>query len=160
MLNKLKSRLLDFLVATIVTCVAAIIIYVGDQVTGIELELFKGIIGTFTPLWIIDLILVPFIAGVVLSMLYGLGGKMIAYFPPLLVRIPEYIYAEANQLGADVSVLPIGYWILILIVAVEACGVGGIVGEVIVKRTYGRSHISKTHKRHESSPENNNKSEV
>lgn len=148
-MNKVQYYALDATMVLLSICVGALIIYAGDQLLGIKLELFQGIIGTFTPLWIIDLIVVPFIAGVAVSAIYGLGGKIWAYFPPLLVRIPEYIYADSSAMGSDVTVLPLGYWVLVLIVVVEACGVGGFVGEVIIKKTYGRSPKPRLHKRYQ-----------
>lgn len=127
----------------------AAVIFLGDLVTGVELEMFKGVLGTFTPLWIVDLIVVPFIAGIVVSVVYGLGGKILAYFSPLLVRIPEYLTAQDVVTAQDIAVLPVGYWILIVIVAVEACAGGGIVGEIVIKRTYGRRKKELLHKRYQ-----------
>lgn len=148
-MNKFKFYILDafFIVLSIV--IGAAIIYLGDMLLGINLEVFQGIIGTFTPLWIVDLIVLPFVAGIAVSGVYGLGGKIWAYFPPLLVRIPAYLNADPSVYGTGASVLPFGYWILILIVTVEACGLGGIVGEVIIKKTYGRSPKPRFHKRHQ-----------
>lgn len=148
-MSKLKFYLFDAMMATFAILIGAAIIYFGDQLLGIKLELFRGIIGTFTPIWILDLIVVPLIAGIVVSMIYGLGGKIIAYFPPLLVRVPEYLYADPSVYGADASVLPLGYWVLIVIVVVEACGIGGWIGEIMIKRTYGRSPKARLHKRYQ-----------
>ena len=148
-MQKIKARFLDFLMASFATIVAAGIIYLGDQLLGVKLEIFQGIIGTFTIAWIADLIVVPLVAGIVVSMIYGLGGKIIAYFPPLLVRIPEYLMADTAIHGTDASVLPLGYWILVVIVAVEACGIGGWIGEIFVKRTYGRSDKRNLHRRYQ-----------
>ena len=125
--------------ALLAIIVGGVIIYLGDQLLGIKLEIFQGIIGTFTPFWILDLIVVPLIAGFAVSAIYGLGGKMIAHLSPLLVRVPEFLYADASIYGTEASVLPIGYWILLVIVSVEACAAGGWIGEVVIKRTYGRT---------------------
>ncbi|MDH5217282.1 MAG: hypothetical protein OEX19_06290 [Gammaproteobacteria bacterium] len=148
-MSKLKIRLIDASMAVLAICVGAIIIYVGDHLLGIKLEIFRGIIGTFSPLWIVDLIVLPLFAGVVVSLIYGLGSKIIAYFPPLLVRIPEYLNADASVYGSEASVLPFGYWVLLVIVVVEACGIGGWIGEVYVKRTYGRSPKEHLHRRYQ-----------
>ena len=100
----------------------------------------------------LDLFLVPFIAGIVVSMIYGLGGKILAYFSPLIVRVANYIQLDgAEALPDGVSILPLGYWILVIIVAIEFSAVGGIVGEIIIKRTYGRTNDkSKLHKKYQS----------
>jgi len=34
---------------------------------------------------------------------------------------------------------PIGWWVLYVILAMESAGIGGIVGEVMIKSVYGRS---------------------
>jgi len=41
-------------------------------------------------------------------------------------------------LPEGVTLLPFWYWILVLIVAIEAAAFGGMFGEVVVKKTYGR----------------------
>lgn len=148
-MNKLKFYFLDAFFILLSIVIGAVVIYAGDFVLGIDLEIFHGIIGTFTPLWIVDLIFIPFVAGVVVSGVYGLGGKIWAYFPPLLVRVPAYLTADPSVYGTGASVLPFGYWILILVVVVEACGIGGIVGEVVIKKTYGRSPKPRLHKRYQ-----------
>jgi hypothetical protein len=37
------------------------------------------------------------------------------------------------------SLMPIGWWGFFLILTIEFSAVGGVIGEVMVKRTYGRS---------------------
>ena len=37
-----------------------------------------------------------------------------------------------------VTLLPFGYWVLVLIVAIEAAAIGGVFGEILMKKTYGR----------------------
>ncbi len=137
--RRVKQRLMDALVALIAVSAGAIVIYVGDMLLGVRLELFYGL-STFTPLWAIDLFLVPFIGGFVVSLIYGLGGKILAHFSPLIVRLISYyqlhIASEVPPQGAEL--LPMSYWILVVIVAVEFAAIGGVVGEVVVKKTYGR----------------------
>lgn len=150
MIPKLSDlRPLDLLWASIATAGGVLVIYLGDMATGVKLEVFKGVLGTFTPLWIISLIVVPFIAGMVVSAIYGLGGKMLAHFAPLFVRIPEFILVQEASLPDGISALPVGYWILVLIVTVEASAGGGIVGEIIIKKTYGRRPKYMVHKRYQ-----------
>ncbi len=126
--------------------VGAAIIYVGDRLTGISLEVFYGVLN---PMWIITLFFVPFVAGVVVSLIFGLGGKILAYFSPIIVRVYEYnaIYDVRFDLPDGVTLLPVGFWILIVILAVEAAAIGGVIGEIVNKKVYGRSAKSKLHKR-------------
>ncbi len=144
-MNKaLKQRLMDMGVATIAVSCGALVIYVGDTLLGVKLELFYGI-ATFHPLWIVDLFFVPFLGGIVVSLIYGLGGKILAHFSPLIVRVISYyqLHLEGPPPGSDL--LPLGYWLLVVIVAAEFAAIGGVVGEVVVKRTYGRE--GQLHKR-------------
>ena len=143
--KQLKQRLMDLGVAIIAVAAGALVIYVGDTLLGVKLELFYGI-ATFHPLWIVDLFLVPFLGGIVVAMIYGLGGKILAHFAPLIVRLISYYQLHAGEgppPGSDL--LPLGYWLLVVIVAVEFASIGGVVGEIVVKRTYGRE--GQLHKR-------------
>ena len=87
-----------------------------------------------------DLFGVTFLAGMVVSLIYGLGGKIWAHFSPIIVRSIGY-YELHNGLipPQGVSVLPIGFWLLIVVISAEFAAFGGVIGEVIVKRTYGRT---------------------
>ncbi len=130
--------------------VGATVIYVGDRLTGISLEVFYGV-QTFNPMWIITLFFVPFVAGVVVSLIFGLGGKILAYFSPIIVRVYEYnaIHDVRFDLPDGVTLLPVGFWILVVILAVEAAAIGGVIGEIVNKKVYGRSAKSKLHKRYQ-----------
>ncbi len=135
----INDRLMALFMSAVAIGAGALVIHLGDKLLGIRLELFWGV-STFSPLWIVDLFVVPFIAGIVVSMIYGLGGKLLCYFSPIIVRVASYMEmnAIAPELPEGIMVLPIYYWILVLIVAIEAAAFGGVVGEIIVKRTYGR----------------------
>src|SRR3569832_1848535 len=69
----LKNRLLDVGIAAVAVLVGAGIVYLGDKLLGVTLERFYGV-ETFTLFWVADLFLVPFIAGIVVSLIFGLGG--------------------------------------------------------------------------------------
>lgn len=152
MMPKLSSKikLLDVVWASVAVFAGALVFYIGKTLTGVDLELYFGLLHTFRPMWIVTIIVVPFVAGMVVSAIYGLGGKMLANFSPLIVLIPEYITSyDMRFLTEGVSVLPIGYWILVVIVCVEACAGGGIVGEYVIKKTYGRSAKADLHIRYQ-----------
>ncbi|HHM05413.1 MAG TPA: hypothetical protein ENJ19_06685 [Gammaproteobacteria bacterium] len=147
-----KSRFLDFLVASTAAITGAGIVYFGDKLTGVTLEYFFGV-STFSLAWITSLFLVPFVAGIVVSLVYGLGGKIIAHFSPLIVRGATYIdlHYGTTTPPPGVEVLPVAYWILVVIVTVEFAAFGGVIGEVLVKRTYGRSAKRSLHKKYQKS---------
>ena len=118
--------------------VGALVNYAGDRLLGVRLELFWGV-STFSLIWAADLFIVPFFAGLSVSMIYGLGGKLLCYFSPIIVRGISYIQMSYyTEMPEGVVVLPFFYWILILIVAIEAAAIGGVFGEILVKKTYGR----------------------
>lgn len=146
--KRIKQRLMDFAVAVFAVSCGAVVIYIGDMLLGVRLELFYGI-ATFTPAWILDLFLVPFIGGFVVSLIYGLGGKILAHFAPLIVRLTSYyqlhVVSDTPPQGAEL--LPMGYWILVVIVAVEFAAIGGFVGEVVIKKTYGREGTPRQRRR-------------
>lgn len=143
----IKSRSMDAVVATIAVLAGAVIVYAGDRLLGVKLELFYGV-STFTPAWVLALFFVPFVAGIVVSLIYGLGGKILAHFSPLIVRVVSYyeLY-ESRALIEDGSLLPLGYWLFIVIVSVEFASIGGVVGEILVKKTYGRTGRRHLHRR-------------
>lgn len=114
------------------------VIYLGDLLLGINLELFWGL-QTFNPIWFLDLFVVPLISGTVVGMIFGLGGKWLCYFPPLIVRLFSYyqfMYFISIPDGA--SLMPMGWWGFFVILAIESAAFGGVAGEILVKRTYGR----------------------
>lgn len=122
------------------TASGVVVIQGGDRLLGVTLEYFWGI-RTFSLAWIADLILVPIAAGITVSCIYGLGGKIIAHLPPLIARVMSYLAISKGYhlLPPDASLLPIGFWGFILIVTVEAGAAGGVIGEIIFKRIYGRT---------------------
>ncbi|MBL1432237.1 MAG: hypothetical protein COB94_002165 [Gammaproteobacteria bacterium] len=122
--------------------------YALNQLFGVRLELFSDLTSYFHPTLFIGLVFTPFIAGVIVSLIYGLGGKVLCYFPALMVYLFQYLgtFAGYTPVPDDVRLLPIGYMGFIIIVAIEAAAVGGILGELWVKKTYGRMprHIAYT----------------
>ncbi len=141
----MNRRIMAVLMAIVAISAGVLINYFGDRLInyiapppGIRLELFWGV-STFSPYWVLTLFLPPLAAGFVVSMIYGLGGKLICYFVPIIVRGFSYFQMMGHEgLPAGVTLLPFGYWILILIVAIEAAAIGGVFGEILIKKTYGR----------------------
>lgn len=112
----------------------------GDRLLGVKLELFSGL-ATFSFAWILDVFFVPFIVGLAVAWIFGMGGKWLCYFPPLIVRSLSYaeiLYVSGTPHGSILN--PIGWWGFFVILAMESAGIGGIVGEVMIKKVYGRSN--------------------
>lgn len=143
-----KIRPIDIAWMLLALAVATVIIYAGERLLNVHLGVFFGI-QTFNLFWVTTLIVVPLVAGLTVSFIYGLGGKMLAHFAPIPIQIYQYMQLDSQALPDGVTVLPIGYWMLLLIVCVEAAGVGGFIGEVIIKKTYGRRPKHLIHKRYQ-----------
>ena len=150
MTSDIKGKFQDFGMALVAIIAGAGIIHFGDRLLGVKLELFWGV-STFSPLWVLDLFLVPFIAGIAVSFIYGLGGKILAHFSPLVVRIASYYELNSispTDLPEGAVLLPIGYWLLVVIMSVEFAAFGGVVGEILMKKIYGRSPKHLLHKKY------------
>jgi len=114
-------------------------IHFGDRLLGVRMELFSGL-STFSFAWILDVFFVPFLVGYTVSWIYGLGGKWLCYFPPIIVRCLSYAeiyYVSGTPQGSNLN--PIGWWCLYVVLAVESAAIGGVVGEVMKKSVYGRT---------------------
>jgi len=113
----------------------------ADRVLGVQIEAFTGGIGYFSPAWVVDLFFVPFVVGVIVSLIYGFGGKWLSYIPSLIVRTISYagIAAHLTPMAPGSKLMPMGWWGFYVILAIEAAAIGGVIGEVVIKRTYGRS---------------------
>jgi hypothetical protein len=134
----MNQSVMAFFFGTLALAVGSLVNYFGDALLGVRLEFYVGVY-TFSPVWIVDLFLVPFFAGIAVSMVYGLGGKLLCYFVPLIVRSYSYIDAVwGSGVPEGASLLPFPYWVLVLIVAIESAAFGGVAGEILVKKTYGR----------------------
>lgn len=112
----------------------------GDRLLGVKIELFSGL-STFSFAWILDVFFVPFLVGLAVAWIFGMGGKWLCYFPPLIVRCLSYaeiLYLSGTPHGSILN--PMGWWGFFVILAMESAGIGGIVGEVMIKNVYGRSN--------------------
>jgi hypothetical protein len=113
----------------------------ADRLLGVQIEAFSGGIGYFSPSWVLDMFLVPFLVGGFISLVYGRGGKWLSFIPPLIVRCASYFGIANHMIGMapGSALMPIGWWGFYLILTIEAAMVGGVLGEVVIKRTYGRT---------------------
>jgi hypothetical protein len=135
MLKLGKPRILRGTMALLAGCA---VIYIGDHLLGIDLELFWGL-QTFNLIWFLDLFVVPLLAGIVVGVIFGLGGKWLCYFPPLIVRLFSYYqFMYFTSIPDGASLMPMGWWGFFVILAVESAAFGGVAGEIMVKKTYGR----------------------
>jgi hypothetical protein len=132
----MKQKQLKGLVALII---GTAMLHFGDRLLGVRIELFSGL-STFSFAWILDVFFVPFLVGLTVSWIYGLGGKWLCYFPPIIVRCLSYAeiyYVSGTPHGSNLN--PLGWWTLYVVLSVESAVIGGVIGEVMNKGVYGRS---------------------
>jgi hypothetical protein len=113
--------------------------YLGDHLLGVKLELYYGL-STFSFAWVLDIFFLPFLVGLLVAWILGRGAKWLSYFPPLIVRCISYAeiaYMSGAPHGSSLN--PLGWWGFYVILAMESAGIGGILGEVLIKNVYGRS---------------------
>lgn len=111
----------------------------GLRLLGVRIEIFTGI-QYFNFTWFVALFLLPLLGGLVVPLLYGLGGKILAYFPPLPVLGLDYYLSmhDLAHLPAGSYLMPLGWWGFFVILAIESAAIGGVFGEILNKRIYGR----------------------
>lgn len=131
-----KQRFFTGFLALVVGCAVN---YFGDHLIGERLELFRGL-QTFNGFWFLQLFVLPVFVGMSVSAVFGLGGKWLCYFPPVIVRCYAY-WETVNVLGVPdgAALMPFGWYIFSTILAVESAAFGGVFGEIMVKRIYGRT---------------------
>lgn len=129
-------RWIPFFIALLIGC---LVNYVGDWIFGMRIELFYGL-QTFNYIWFIQIFIWPLLVGLSVSFVYGLGGKWLAMFPPLIVRAIAY-YETQHFIGVPdgAFLMPAGWWAFFVILAMEVAMIGGVFGEIAIKRVYGRS---------------------
>ncbi len=140
-----KARFATGALAIVVGC---LVNYVGDRLLGVRIELFWGL-QTFNFIWFLQLFILPVFVGWSVSAVFGLGGKWLCYFPPLIVRAIAYwetLYLIGVPEGAEL--MPIGWWMFFVILAVESAAIGGVVGEILNKRVYGRTSPEEAKKKY------------
>lgn len=130
-----------YLRGTVAVAVGILLNFVGDVLLGVKIEIFSGM-ATFTFPWIVDVFMVPFVAGFVVAKIYRKrGGKWLACLPPLFVRAWSSLslYLWDPLWHADFSFHHhLHYWGLAVILAVEAANLGGVLGEFVAGAYGGR----------------------
>lgn len=132
----MNQRLLSGLLALFL---GMLLNFIGDRVLNVRIELFSGL-STFSFAWVLDVFFVPFMVGLLVAWIFGRGAKWLSYLPPLIVRCMNYAYIayiSGSPHGSNLN--PLGWWGFYVILAMEASGIGGILGEVLIKNVYGRS---------------------
>jgi len=124
--------------ASLALAAGLLIDYFGLRLLGVRIEIFTGI-QYFNLIWFIALFMLPLAGGVVVSWIYGLGGKYLAYLPPLPVMgLDYYLSMHTAHLPVGEQLMPLGWWGFFVILSTESSAIGGVFGEIMNKRIYGR----------------------
>ena len=121
----------------------ALIFDLGHHLLGVRLELFWGIEG-YNLAWVAAMFALPFMAGIVIGMIYGWGGKWLAHFPPLVVAAVSYYTTLKTGAPDGASLIPLMWWGFFVILNMEFCAAGGVIGELLLKNWYGSMDLPGT----------------
>jgi hypothetical protein len=130
------------------------LIYIGDLVLGVKIELFSGF-SSFNIAWALDIFVVPFLMGMLVAWIFGRDANhsgegfrftkgigiiiWVCYLPPLFVRSFNYfkiLYVTGVPEGT--YLMPWGLWACFVVMTMTTAGMGEIIGEVIIK-IYGKT---------------------
>ena len=126
------------------------LIDMGLSVLGIRIEWYTGL-DTFSGAWIAAMFVVPITVGVIIGIVYGFGGKYLAHFPPVAVLSFSYYESVTHfPLPDGVHLLPWPLWAFFLILQMEFCALGGVIGELLYHRHVGWDN--RVHYRADSDP--------
>lgn len=140
--------------------VGCLVNYIGDRLLGVRLELvpLNDPLAMFNALWAIQIFVIPVFVGLATTAVFGLGGKWLCYFPPMIVRTIAYMESYyISSLPDGISLMPFGWWLFFVILAVESAAIGGIFGEAMIKRIYGRTSPEDAEKLYIKTDKNNKK---
>ncbi|HEY5601886.1 MAG TPA: hypothetical protein VIM41_02135 [Gammaproteobacteria bacterium] len=131
-----------FVSGTFAIMVGCLVNYAGDRLLGVRLELvpINDPLAIFNVKWAVLVFIIPIFVGLATASVFGLGGKWLCYFPPVIVRTIAYMESEyLTNLPDGMTLMPFGWWIFFVILAVECAAIGGVFGEIMIKRIYGRT---------------------
>ena len=131
-----------FFTAGFAIMAGCLINYAGDRILGNRLELvpLNDPLAIFNGLWAIQIFIIPVIVGFSTAAIFGLGGKWLCYFPPAIIRTLAYFETDnLNAIPEGMTLMPLGWWVFFVILAVESAAIGGAFGEAMIKKIYGRT---------------------
>lgn len=133
--GEMKDKLTRIIASVGIGCA---MIHFGSRALDVRLELFWGL-STYSLAWITTIFILPFVTGWVIGWVYGIGAKIVAHFPPLIVFGIGYLqtlYIGGVPKGAHL--MPLGWWGLYVLLTMEFCAFGAFFGEYQVTRAKKR----------------------
>lgn len=122
-----------FFVAFFISC---LFFNLGQMLLGVRIELYSGI-AAYNFAFVISMFLLPLLTGIIVGMIYGWGGKWLAHFPPLVVLGVDYYITMQTGAPEGTRLIPLMWWAFFVILNMEFCAMGGVFGEIFLKRWYG-----------------------
>ncbi len=122
---------------------SAFFFHMGHLLLGVQIELFWGIAG-YNFAFVLSMFLLPLLTGVIVGLIYGWGGKWLAHFPPLVVLSVDYYMTSKTGAPEGASLIPLMWWGFFVILNMEFCAMGGVFGEILLKRWYGSMDLPGT----------------
>ncbi|MDQ6954754.1 MAG: hypothetical protein Q9M20_04855 [Mariprofundaceae bacterium] len=116
--------------------VSAVFFDLGHRLLGVRTELYWGI-AAYDFVWVISMFLLPCLTGILVGLIYGWGGKLLAHFPPLFVLALHYYSTMVTGAPEGARLIPLMWWGFFVILNMEFSAVGGVIGELLLKRWYG-----------------------
>ena len=116
--------------------VSAFFFNMGHLLLDVHIELYWGI-SDYDFSFVLSMFLLPLLTGIIVGLIYGWGGKWVAHFPPLFVLAIDYYMTAQAGAPDGARLIPMMWWGFFVILNMEFCAVGGVIGELLLKRWYG-----------------------
>jgi len=132
----MKDKTVRIIVSLGIGCA---MIHFGGRLLHVRPELFWGL-STYSLAWIATIFVLPFLTGWVIGWVFGMGGKILAHFPPLIVHSIGYLQAVFSIGGVPhgAQLMPLGWWGLYVLLTMEFCAFGAFFGEFQLQRARSR----------------------
>jgi len=116
--------------------VSSLTMNLGHSILDVHIELYRGL-AQYNFAFVVSMFLLPVFSGVLVGLIYGWGGKWVAHFPPLFVfGLDYYLTAQAGA-PSGTQLIPLMWWGFFVILNMEFCALGGVIGELLLKYKYG-----------------------
>ncbi|MDQ6950355.1 MAG: hypothetical protein Q9M26_01665 [Mariprofundales bacterium] len=116
--------------------VGCLVMLTGLDLLDVRLEWFHSI-ATFSLSWVFCMTVLPIVTGMVVGAIYGYGGKYLAHFPPVAVIGFFYYESMTHTLPPGFDLIPWQLCGFILILQMEFCAFGGVLGELLIRPYIG-----------------------
>jgi len=113
----------------------AAVLETGLVLLDLHIEWYAGL-ATYNWRFVLGMSLLPTLAGFVVGIIYGYGGKYLAHFPPLVLLGWHYYESThlVHQMPPGVYLMPWQLWAFFVIFQMEMSALGAFLGEIVSRR--------------------------